>query len=196
MKRGDIELGSGGHVYITNLMFDLSFPFLQSKVVGVSRAPGKIFSFGNITKPFPPVVWFLIIFLLMIMSMLFLAIYKAYHSFAKQLILEEDAKENFFLFPFCKITEPEPLPWFRGGIAGKFSVLLWSVASLLFLFFYVSNLRTVMVTIEYEAPIDTLEDVVQNGKRVWIPKGFISLKYEKKSEVLQNFFKLPIIPQK
>ena len=164
---------SGGISLRTFMMFDCDFPLSLDRVVGVSRAPRPKLSFGNIVKPFSLLIWLCIFGSLGVLCVVFVLIYKTYTSISKSFIAKEDTYVNFLLFTFCKISEPEPLPWFRHGIAGQLSVFLWTLMSLFCIFFYVSNLRAVMVTVEYEKPIDTLQDVVDNGQRVWIARSYI-----------------------
>ncbi len=173
LRTGNIELAGSGTGFVAGLMFDLGFPLAQTRIVGVSRAPKPKLSFGNILKPFPTSIWLVFCISLLALSTMLLATYKIYTNVSIKHIFKHDTYENFFLFTFCKITEPEPLPWFRGGMAGQLSVLLWTLLSLFLILFYVSNLRAVMVTTEYEKPIDSLQDIVRNDQRVWIERAYM-----------------------
>ena len=181
-------MGSGGHAHILQEHFDLDFPQAMVRVVGLSRTPGQKLPFGNITKPFSPLLWLLISFCLVSLSLSLFVAHALYERVSKRLVLKEEAKTNFLLFTFCKITEPEPLPWFRGGFGGRLLVFLWTTLSLLCTMFYVSNLRAMMVTTEYEKSIDTLEDVLTHGKKVWIPQAMTSLKYKTSLPRMQRYF--------
>ncbi len=67
------------------------------------------------------------------------------------------------------MTEPEPLPWFTSrGTGGHLLVFLWTLLAWLLVMFYQSNLRAHLILLEYEEPIDTLEDVLLRAKKIWI----------------------------
>ncbi len=75
---------------------------------------------------------------------------------------------DLFLYPFVKLTEPDPLPWFTKWSSGRLVVLLWSLTSLLLVLFYTSNLRANMIMVNYEPEPRTLLDVAERGERVYM----------------------------
>ncbi len=165
----------GGLGWLLNSFFDLPANLAFAEMVFVSRTPKPVITFGNIFKPFSTLVWTLGMFCLIILSTFFLASYKIYTSAE---IIEHGLvtkKENlylsFYLFSICKITEPEPLPWFnKSWSAGRFGVILWSIFALLMTMFYTSNLRAFMIMVEYEESLDSIEDIIANGKTPWMFK--------------------------
>ncbi len=167
-------------------LLDLGFPLTRVRMTYVSKAPEPVLAFGNISKPFPPAVWFCICSLLLAFALLFLITYKAYEKTSISFIRKEVSHLNFALFAFSKITEPDPLPWFRSGISSSLSLLLWSLLCLFSTMFYLSNLRAVMVAVEYGDYIDTLQDVLDNNERVWISASVISHRY--KAQTNYSFF--------
>ncbi len=50
---------------------------------------------------------------------------------------------------------------------------MWQFFSLLLIMFYVSNLRAHLLRPSRESPIDTLEDIISNNKRVFIYEAAI-----------------------
>ena len=153
--------------------FDFSGYVEHESLVVVSRAPIPIETFGNITTPFSLNIWILVVLSILALSSSMLAMYLVY-SHQKQmdfLICKENTMSNF-LFLLVKITEPDPIPWFPKFSAGKGLVLLWSVFTFFVIAFYSSNLRSHIVAIEYEKPLATLNDVLLNGKRLWIFDDF------------------------
>ncbi len=76
----------------------------------------------------------------------------------------------FFLYPMFKITEPDPLPWFKKWSAGKVLSTTWIFMSMVTVILYNCNLRSCLITIQYEEPPQTITDVVLNGQSVYIPK--------------------------
>ncbi len=171
-------MGNGGHDILLQMHFDLGFPLFQVKLVYVSKAPQPILSFGNISKPFSTTVWLCIVGLLLGLSFLFLATYKIYENISALHVTRETSIINFFLFTFCKLTEPDPITWFQNGVSASVSVALWRLLCLFSLMFYLSNLRAVLVTVQYEDPIDTLQDVVKHGRRVWINNGIFGHRFD------------------
>ena len=85
---------------------------------------------------------------------------------------------DFIIHPVAKITEPDPMPWFQGWSTGQFLVFTWSVLALFLTMFYTSNLRAHLVTIHYERPLESFQDIVDNGKKVYIGDGFARLRYD------------------
>ncbi len=121
------------------------------------------------SKPFEAFTWVGIVFTLFLLCTFFLVAHTTYKSLGlgDDLVLPEGSRFNFFLYGFCKITEPEPLPWFRRAAAGSLAVTLWSVFALLLLMFYQSNLRAHLVTVDYEKPMATMQDVLDRGQKIW-----------------------------
>ena len=118
--------------------------------------------------PFPGKIWVLLAITLAVFSVLFATFHKAYSHLDVGMVTPEPLRANFFIYTFCKITEPEPLPWFHGkAVGGKIGVSSWTLFTLLMLMFYQSNLRAHMITVTYGKPIDTLQDVLGHGRRVW-----------------------------
>ncbi len=107
------------------------------------------------------------------LSLFFLCAYTLYSSehFAHlKLTKFESSKSNFIIYPLAKITEPDPLPWFSTykWSAGRIAVFLWMMFSLMMTMFYTSKLRAHLIVAIYEKPLDTLEDILENGKTVYI----------------------------
>lgn len=153
-------------------LFDLNHNFWYVEWTYFSRIPRPITSYNNVTKPFPVLVWIVslsTIFILALLTFIFHTVYtKSLLSYMK-LAKQEKHRLNFFIFPFAKFSEPEPLPWFNKWSAGKFLTFTWSILTLFLIFFYVSNLRAYILLIEYEKPADTLMDIYERGARVYIP---------------------------
>ena len=78
-------------------------------------------------------------------------------------------KLDFIIMTFCGITEPDPIPWFPKWSTGKILILLWSAFGLIMNLTYQCNLRAMLTTVEYEKPIESLRDLLDRGKRVYIP---------------------------
>ncbi len=153
--------------------FSLSPSYQMVETKYMSRSPIPVDSYGSILKPFSREVWAATAVLMGVFATFFWTAHRCYTrdalaDHARGLVRQEASPFNFFLYSFAKITEPDPLPWFKRMSSGKFVVLLWRILALFLVMCYNSNLRTHMMTETYEKPIDTLQDVVDNGKKVYI----------------------------
>ena len=148
--------------------YDLSLVFIQHGFAYLALAPQEVLSFGNISEPFSELAWVGIYMTLFLLCSLFLLAHNIYHGLKCSFVPEEHSNLNFFIYGFCKLTEPDPLPWFKGTMGGTMLVTLWSFFSLFILMFYQSNLRAYMVTVDYEKPLLTLQDVLDSGKKIWM----------------------------
>jgi hypothetical protein len=152
--------------------FDLSSLLTQQGYFYASRTPRPLKKLNSIILPFSSLIWILISVTLAAFGMAFMLAHKIYSSDSLagcQFHRRVRSRFNFVLFTFCKITEPDPIPWFtRKWSAGKMLTFLWSVFGLVVVLFYSSNLRAHLAAVGYEKRIDTAEDVLQNGKRPWL----------------------------
>lgn len=46
------------------------------------------------------------------------------------------------------------------------AILLWSIFSMLLIFFYTCNLRAMLIAREYERPMETLQDVLDKNLKI------------------------------
>ncbi len=156
----------GGHFPVFKPMFDLSNSFWMVKVMFITRNPIPIISFGQITAPFSSTVWTLSALLVMIVGLMHHITYKLYQKpYIQQLDLakREHHPANFYLFSLAKLTEPDPLPWFKKWSAGKIFSLLWTLFCLLMVLFYTCNLRAHLITVNYEESPETLDHIIDRG---------------------------------
>ncbi len=167
---GESDLTGGALVPIFN-MFDLTFPLTPGHLVYLSRQLQPVVSYGHIMKPFPTAVWIAIIITLFALATMQLISYRVYQMpgiSSHALATLEEFPMNFFLYSYVKLTEPDPLPWFKKWSTGKFLTFLWSLLGLFAIMFYTSNLRAHFMAIEYEDPPSTLNHIAERGKRVYI----------------------------
>ncbi len=169
--KGKADIATGGFNQILINFFDFGHPFWYTHARFVTRTPREVTAYGNITRPFPPLIWACTAATLLILAAMLFVIYKIYFSkdFKKyKLAIKESSTFNFFLYAFAKFTEPDPLPWFNKWSTGKFVVFLWSLLSWFLIMFYTSNLRAYLVMINYEEAAETLMDIVNRNQRVYI----------------------------
>ncbi len=167
-------MGFGGITNLFNPYFDFGTPIIQSKTMYFTRTPQPTNLLGNIARPFPTDVWLMFaLCLLVVASALHMCntVYNLTHLAEYQLGKKGVPSLNFYLFAFTKVTEPEIGPWFKRWSTGRFVTLMWSVNALFLILFYTSNLRAHMVTVDYEDPPKSLEDIAATGNKVYIYKS-------------------------
>ncbi len=166
---GKTSVGSSFLGPYVNEFFDISHPVARLEINFISSAPKPVNSFGNLTKPFSARIWLALTITLFLIALGLSSAHSLYSKVNSSLILPEPNTLNFFLFPFCKLTEPEPLPWFlQKGTGGHFLVFIWAVLSLMMVMFYQSNLRAHLIDVDYEKPIDSLQDVLDQSFKIYI----------------------------
>ena len=150
-------------------LFETSAYLTKMEQTFISRAPGPVASFGNLTKPFSTQLWMAICMTIAAISFCVFIAHSMYTSLGLATMAHPEPNQlNFILFPFCKVTEPEPLPWFSRGSGGHFLVFLWTILALLLVMCYQCNLRANLISVEYQKPIDTLQDVLTRSTKIWI----------------------------
>ncbi len=153
---------------------EVMFPHIEQSFHFISRMPRVLENFHGFLLPFSLLIWITIIISLLCLSIMFYITHSIYtfpEFIYAGLHKKESSPFNFFLFSFCKLTEPEPVPWFTTKWStGKFLAFLWSLYCLLITSFYNCNLRAHLSAVDYEKPIDNAHDVVQHGKKPWLVK--------------------------
>ncbi len=78
---------------------------------------------------------------------------------------------DFCLLPIIGITEPEALPWFTTTkfSAGKLLAFLWGLFGLFITMSFNSVFRAMLITNEYEKPVETIYDVTERGQSIYVP---------------------------
>ncbi len=169
---GESDFATGSVSLLFGSLFDLTASYETTEYSYASRLPRPVVTYGNVAKPFSALVWGLSAACLAMLSLFFTLAHKMYqskHMSDLNLASLEESPLNFFLFTFAKLSESDALPWFRKWSSAKMGVFIWVVFSTFLVLFYTSNLRAHMITVEYEKPLHTLEDIVQNGKPVYLP---------------------------
>ncbi len=153
----------------------MSSPLTHWEIKFLSKAPKMAISFGNLTKPFSANAWLLLSMTIAIISVSLFISHRLYSNINLDYVKPEQHWLNFFLFSFCKVTEPEPLPWFvKKGTGGHFLVFNWTILSWVAVMFYLSNLRAHLISVDYEKPIDSLQDVLERSSKIWISETILS----------------------
>ena len=178
----NVDMAHAGIAGVLGPFFDFGSVIEMSQARYISRLPQKVaFSYGFLLNPLDSTVWILTLITVLSLSFFFLCAYTLYTSedlSHLKLAKLERSKTNFFIYPLSRITEPDSLPWFEAKwSAGKFAFLLWIILSLLMNMFYVSNLRVHLTVINYEKPIDSLEDILENGQTVYLYQSAIPQRY-------------------
>ncbi len=163
-------------------LFDLGFPLVHVQEKYITRKPVPLKPFSNILKPFSTQVWILVLLTMTafsLLSLMFNKIYKGVEPFYYlDLTKRETSNYLFFLFSFTKISEPDPLPWFKTWSAGRFMTLVYYIMCALLIISYTCNLRTYMTTIQYEIPPAGRPDLIESQKTVYIPNENVKQRYK------------------
>ena len=148
------------------LGYDMAFLF-------GSRKPIPLMTFNNILTTFNPNVWIAFFSSLAIFAISFAFVYHVYESseaFKKHKLNGYlSTKWDFFLKTFFAFYEPDPIPWFPKLTSGRFLLWLWILFCNFMVFFYQCNLRASLIAVSYEKPINTIEDVLERNKPMWVP---------------------------
>ena len=83
---------------------------------------------------------------------------------------------DFFVLAISKFVEPDPIPWFKTWSTGKWLVFLWTLFSLFIVFFFQSNLRSLLMVNDYEKTFASSLDIVQSNRTVYIIREHLSVK--------------------
>ncbi len=159
---------------------EVMFPHSEGNYYYISRMPKILEDSYGFLLPFTTLIWIIIIVSLLCLSIMFYITYSIYsipELLYAGLYKSEKSAFNFFLYTICKLTEPDPLPWFTSKWStGKYLTFIWSMYCLLLTFFYNCNLRAHLSAVDYEKPLDNSYDVIQHGKRPWIMIEMLSNK--------------------
>ncbi len=151
---------------------EIMSPHIEQNFYFISRMPRVLENSHGFLLPFSKLIWITIITSLLCLSIMFYFTYTLYslpEFLYAGLHKKETSSLNFFLYTFCKIAEPDPLPWFTcKWSTGKLLTFMWSMYCLLIIFFYNCNLRAHLSAVDYEKTIDNANDVIQHGKTPWL----------------------------
>ncbi len=140
----------------------------------VSRKPREVSTYLSIVRPFLPPVWAGIavtLFCLHIMFYISHLLYSSKHMAHEKLHVGKRSFVNFGVSVYFKVTEPEAMDMFsHKWSTGRLLSFLWAVFCFFVITFYNSNLRAHLAAITYQDPIETSQNVVDNGQKVWIMK--------------------------
>ncbi len=180
--RVDLSLTGVANIGCVSASSDQSFHLFVGSSHFVSRLPIPIVSFGNIVRPFSPMVWAMTGVTTFALATFFLFASRVYQSSNRDNLRSrglDEPVENFYLYSFFRLTEPDPLCWFTSKwSAGRLGVLLWSLLSLFLMHSYSSNLRAHIMAVQYERPLKTLEDIISNGRTVYIYKSAFGIRHK------------------
>ena len=127
----------------------------------------------GVVRVLPVNAWLLVIFALLSVSIMSTMSYLTYNKLNHNDMMKKPVSYlDFLLLPFSTLTEPDPIPWFPKFSSGKATIALWSIFAFLMNMIYQSNLRAQLTYDVYEKPLDTLEDILTRGQRVYLPIDF------------------------
>ncbi len=152
-------------------LFDFSVPLKLTYLQYITRPPLPIVKYDKIVRPFPVDVWIMIVLCCLLLTLLMFLIYQVHMMdtiIDNNMVKKERLIGNLLIFPFMKIIEPDPLPWFEKWSSGKLVYFVWMIFSTFIVLFYTSNLRAHLVYIDYEKAPEDLKDIYERGKTVYV----------------------------
>ncbi len=165
-------MGSGSLRERMGKHFDLMGAHAENSIHFLSRAPKVLDRYDNLMLPFTKIVWIMVVASLVCLSIVFGATYAAYSShymLGHSLHREGFSTSTFPVYTLCRIKDPASVPWFRHKLStGRFLAFQYTVFCFMLSAMYSSNLKAQLVVVGYEKPIDTVQDVLDNGKTPWI----------------------------
>ena len=129
-------------------------------------------------KVFPSNVWFLIYSTLAILSACLALNYNVESE------LENKAKRtrpdwfDYVTLVVSRFLESDPLPWFGAWNSSRILLFLWMYFALFTVFFFQSNLRSILMVNGYEKAFVTNSDIINLGKRIYLVNENFMAKYE------------------
>ncbi len=165
---------STGSLTLLHHFFEKTHAIYFSSMNYAYWRPKEIVPLGDISSPFSWTLWTYIAALLSAFALLFVLLLSVYATLDPDLVPSKPPVSTVVLFAFSKITEPDPLPWLARTSGGRACVFCWTLFCLVMILAYQSNLRAHMTTVRYGKPLNTLEDIVEHGKRVWIVTSILT----------------------
>ncbi len=164
---------------LSDIMFKMFLPSVPSLLFEehyITRRPLPLPPYLSTLRPFSLQVWIATFATLSLFSIVFLLTYKVYSNknvAYANLTKKEGDLCRFVYLPIFGLTEPEVLPWFKDAwSSGKLATLLWQVFMLFTIMFYVSTLRAGMTVITYESEPNSMLDILNREKTVYIAREF------------------------
>ena len=110
-----------GAVHETNYVF-----FLRTLFFARARQP--IMNYANIVRPFPPMIWGIVGITFLPMASVLVIFYHVYSKHLQSSVTLSPCISYFdmYLRIFSTLTEPDPIPWFKGWSAGTHIIALMS----------------------------------------------------------------------
>eukprot|EP00095_Tigriopus_kingsejongensis_P004187 maker-scaffold47_size466558-snap-gene-3.44 protein:Tk04187 transcript:maker-scaffold47_size466558-snap-gene-3.44-mRNA-1 annotation:"---NA---" len=151
----------------------VDFPptFLMTKLFYTTRLPAPLPSYQSLVRIFSPVIWGALLGANLVASVVLFRMYQYYQlePLKTYIRTQKGSLIEFILRMNVTINKPEVLPWFRSFSGGSLLSLVFYVYTMLIGFFYTSELLTVLIRAQREAPIDSPQDILNRGARVYIP---------------------------
>ena len=166
--KGDIVVTDSFLAYTPSMPYENHYPFEEGGLYLMTRHPVKQGQpWENVVTPFNPLLWWACLISVIIMSFCFFSLHNFYR---KTLHLSKLAMQrkgpilqaDFFLLTLASFTEPNSFPWFsKDARAAKVLVTNWALACLFISMAYQSNLRASLLRPKLEAPVNTLDDMLE-----------------------------------
>ncbi len=170
--KGQLLVASSSLRELMGKHFDLTIPSIEDPFHFVSAEPKLLNTYDSLLRPLNLIVWAAVMTLLTCFSLMFYITYVTYSSkncFDTLLKCKRGNALTFYLYTLCKVKDPASIPWFTTHFStGTLLTFLYTVFCFIITAMYSCNLHAHLVAVEREKPIDTAQDVINNGQRPWI----------------------------
>ena len=181
VQAGDSWLGLG-HVSIVHdryQVIDYSIPTYLVEYGHFSRKPMPISNNLNALKAFDWYIWAALIVTLALIAAAFYFIYRMFEKLAMVAKLPFELNKvghsvDFVLLPTSMLVSQENVRWFNKSSrasSGSILVIFWAMCCLILHFAYKQNLLSSLVAVEYEKPVDTVQDILDRDEDLWYVAG-------------------------
>ncbi|TRY80814.1 hypothetical protein TCAL_09276 [Tigriopus californicus] len=170
VSNGGADIGVG-NVLMNEVTYNLvEFPHYtyDLDMFICAKQPEALPSYWNLLRPFPVLVW---IFSLVSIALVWATLVWGSWLYNPNLNLSGVVFQWLFATLFL-----QSFPWrFNVFKATKVLIPLWLIFILFLDFFYESNLRAHLIAIEYDKPVDTVQDLLDRGMALYLPRftGFV-----------------------
>ena len=140
-------------------ILDCTHGYHKTTVHLASRYPDISDNINNPLSVFPYKVWIATLFSLTLITICTLNIIYVYDGIKPKNIKSNLEVSQIVLRLSAGFTEPDDEAWFKNYSAGKFIMLVYSVASFFIVSLYNVDIRAKIIVPEMEKPIDTMNDI-------------------------------------
>eukprot|EP00095_Tigriopus_kingsejongensis_P009801 maker-scaffold236_size242448-snap-gene-1.19 protein:Tk09801 transcript:maker-scaffold236_size242448-snap-gene-1.19-mRNA-1 annotation:"PREDICTED: uncharacterized protein LOC101452950" len=183
VANGSCQIGSGHLVMISETHFLVDYVYysypLDIKIV--APKPKRLKPYWNVMRPFTPIIWmtFVGVFLgMLVVYPLSIALLSGFRG------SQPNARASWtstLLWLLAVPLSQSHLTNFPKGVSVAILTLFWVVYCMAMSQFYASNLRANLISIDFERPLETVQDLLDRNKILYLPSGYTTVELYKAS---------------